>query len=496
MARKVLSFLIAFALILSCVPFMLSVSAAEYEPGTYLVTSESGAKLYGSSEQSLDFVNVAPEGAYLTVIRVDDGFGYTVYGSVYGWIDMSADVKYVSSMPSVTDKNKIEGAKAIHITRVPDKTVYISGEESADITGLEVSLVFDDEQSSTMPVTGYRIAFPDLENIGKKNVTVYYGGFSTTFQITVVRVPVTGIVLTKPDKTTYIEGEPISFDGLEVTAYFSDGRDGGKGIRLSEGEYTVTGVTEGDETLAPGTYEVTVGYMYPEITASFHVYVTGKSVTSLKLLKLPESLVLYQGQTFNSADFELQATYDNGETETITDFDIEYDNMQVGSGYTARIYYMDKYVAFEYSVRELFDTGMELGDTSGVGSYVGEDVNFSRLEVYIVYNSGEKKLTEDYTLTHEIDTSVIGTYPVKVTCGDYTATFDYTVAKRNETRIGDVNFDGTVNAADARLALRAAAKVETLSENAVYAADVDADSKVTASDARKILRVAAGLDKF
>lgn len=494
--KRLISVIVASAIFLACLPFAFSVSAAEYESGTYLVTSQSGAKLYGSAQQSLDFVNVAPEGAYLTVIRVDDGFGYTIYGSVYGWIDMSSDVEYVSSMPSVTDKNKIEGAKAIHITRVPDKTVYVSGEESADITGLEVSLVFDDEQSSTMPVSGYRIAFPDLENIGKKNVTVYYGGFSTTFQITVVRVPVTGIVLTKPVKTTYIEGEPISFDGLVVTAYFSDGRDGGKGIMIDENEYTISGVAEGDSTLAPGTYEVTVGYMYPEITASFHIYVTGKSVTSLKLLKLPSSLILYQGQTFNTKDFELSATYDNGETEIITDFDIEYDNMQVGTGYTARIYYMDKYVAFEYSVRELFDTGMELGDTSSVGSYVGEDINFSKLDVYIVYNSGEKKLTDDYAVAHEIDTSVIGTYPVTVTCGDYTATFNYTVAKRNETRIGDVNSDGNVNAADARLALRAAAKVETLSDEAFYAADVDADSKVTASDARKILRVAAGLDKF
>ena len=496
MIKKILSAVIIAALMLTSLPFTFSAYAADYDTGTYLVTSSSGAKLYEEAVQTFDFVNVAPEGAYLTVITVKDGFGYTVYDSVYGWIDLSADVEFVSSMPAVTDKNKIEGAKAIHITRVPDKTVYVAGEESADISGLIVSLVFNDENSTTMPVTGYTVSFPELDTTGRKSVTVYYGGFSTTFGITVVRVPVTGIVITKPSKTTFIEGEPVSFDGLSVTAYFSDGRDGGRGITLDRDEYKITGVTEGDTTLAPGTYEVTVEYLYPEITASFHVYVTGKSVTSLKLLSLPASLILYQGQTFNTADFQLSATYDNGETEMITDFYIEYDNMQVGEGYTAKIYYMDKYVAFEYSVRELFDVGIELGDTSRVGSYAGDELNFSRLEVYIVYNSGEKKLTEDYTLTHEIDTSVIGTYPVTVTWGDYTATFDYTVAMRNETRIGDVNFDGAVKAADARLALRAAAKIDTLSENAFYAADVDADGKVSAFDARKILRVAAGLEKF
>ena len=493
--KRVISVVVAFAVMLCCMPFAVS-AATEYKPGTYLVTAAGGVRLYDNAQQSLEFATAAPEGAYLTVIRVDGEFGYTIFDSVYGWIDLTSGVEYKNSMPVVTDKNKIEGAKAIHITRVPDKTVYVSGEESADITGLQVSIVFDDEQGSMMPVTGYRVAFPDLVETGRKSVTVYYGGFSTTFGITVVKVPVTGIMVTKPTKTTYIEGEPISFDGLVVTAYFSDGRDGGKGIVLDESEYTLSGVTEGDSTLAPGDYQVTVNYMYPEITATFHIYVTGKSVTSLKLLKLPSSLVLYQGQTFNTEDFELSATYDNGETEIIKNFDIQYDNMTVGTGFIARIYYMDKYVAFEYSVRELFETGIELGDTSRVGSYLDEEVNFSRLEVYVVYNSGDKKLIDDYTLTHEIDVTEIGTYPVTVTYGDFSATFDYTVAKRNETRIGDINNDGKVNSADARLALRGASKVEVLEGSAFYAADVDADGKITAKDARKILRVAANLETF
>jgi len=60
--------------------------------------------------------------------------------------------------------------------------------------------------------------------------------------------------------------------------------------------------------------------------------------------------------------------------------------------------------------------------------------------------------------------------------------------------LGDVNGDGAVKAADARLALRYSAKLEELSENQIKAADVDNSGKVTASDARKILRVSAKLD--
>lgn len=488
---------VIFVCIAMAVPFFVfSVSAENvFVSGSYLVTKEKGIMIYDTYETSLDYRTIVPEGAYLNVINITGNFGYTTYDSVYGWVDLTDGIEYVSSMPAVTDKNKIEGAKGIKVTRLPDKTTFIEGEDYADISGIEVSLVFNDEQGSTMPVIGYTVSFPDLETYGKKEVNIYYGGYSTAYAINVSKVPVTGIVVTKPVKTTFIEGEPISFEGLEVTAYFSDGRDGGSGIKLDSSEYIISGVTEGDTSLAPGTYAVTVTYKYPEITAAFNVYVSGKTVTSLKLLKLPAKLSLYQGQSFNKSEFELVATYDNGTSETITDFDIQCDNMQLGQ-HTARIYYMDKYVAFDYTVYELLQTGIELGDTTTVGSYVGDEPNFSRLQVYAVYNSGEKKLTDDYNLEHEIDINAIGKYPVKVIQGEYAAMFDYTVAKRSEIRIGDVNFDGQVNASDARLALRSAAQVETLASDAFLAADVDLDEKVTAADARKILRVAAGLDVF
>lgn len=59
---------------------------------------------------------------------------------------------------------------------------------------------------------------------------------------------------------------------------------------------------------------------------------------------------------------------------------------------------------------------------------------------------------------------------------------------------GDVDGDGKITAADARLALRAAAKLTTLTKAQLEAADLTNDGRVTAEDARKILRVAAKLE--
>lgn len=63
---------------------------------------------------------------------------------------------------------------------------------------------------------------------------------------------------------------------------------------------------------------------------------------------------------------------------------------------------------------------------------------------------------------------------------------------------GDVNGDGEVNAADARLALRRAVGLETYEEGsrAFLACDVDYNGEVNAADARLILRAAVGLEEL
>ncbi|MDR1628879.1 MAG: protease inhibitor I42 family protein [Oscillospiraceae bacterium] len=62
--------------------------------------------------------------------------------------------------------------------------------------------------------------------------------------------------------------------------------------------------------------------------------------------------------------------------------------------------------------------------------------------------------------------------------------------------LGDIDGDVTVTAADARLCLRASAKLQTLTQEQQQAADVFSDGEITAANARKILRVSAKLERF
>ncbi|MBQ3087220.1 MAG: hypothetical protein IJC45_07790 [Clostridia bacterium] len=61
--------------------------------------------------------------------------------------------------------------------------------------------------------------------------------------------------------------------------------------------------------------------------------------------------------------------------------------------------------------------------------------------------------------------------------------------------LGDINGDGAITTADARLALRKAVGLETFSEAQDRAAKVDGSKEVEVAHARKILRAAVGLEK-
>ena len=67
------------------------------------------------------------------------------------------------------------------------------------------------------------------------------------------------------------------------------------------------------------------------------------------------------------------------------------------------------------------------------------------------------------------------------------------VAFAAKSKLGDVNGDGKVAAADALLVLQSSAGLRTLDAAQKTRADYNKDGKVSAVDARKILQVVAGL---
>lgn len=123
---------------------------------------------------------------------------------------------------SATFEIEIFGVTGIEITNMPDKTEYAHG-ESLDATGLEVSEVYGD--GSTEIVSDYTLSGFDSSKAGKKNVTVTYKTYSTTFTVDVYG-EVSGIRISRyPDKYYYAIGEKLDTTGLEVVVQFEDGSE-------------------------------------------------------------------------------------------------------------------------------------------------------------------------------------------------------------------------------------------------------------------------------
>lgn len=73
-------------------------------------------------------------------------------------------------------------------------------------------------------------------------------------------------------------------------------------------------------------------------------------------------------------------------------------------------------------------------------------------------------------------------------------TFEITIEPEIKFPLGDVDMNGIVQAADARLALRASVGLQELSTEAFVLADADKNGVIQAADARLILRTSVGLE--
>lgn len=107
---------------------------------------------------------------------------------------------------------------------------------------------------------------------------------------------------------------------------------------------------------------------------------------------------------------------------------------------------------------------------------------FTNSHLFVIYNPKSEFINEEDNigtgcrLNYETPDGIVTNYYVSVT--------------------GDLDSDGKVTASDARLLLRASAKMDNLTGAFSIAADVNLDGKITAADARKTLLVAANMTYF
>lgn len=468
--KKIIALIICIAVIAS--GFSVGCSAADTQ---YIVNNPQGTPLYYLASENSAVLASVPYNTILLPLKSSENFVKVKYAGYSGYVDVN-DL----SLYGVTI-----GIAGIAVSQYPAKTVYYEDDEfNAD--GLKISAVYSD--GTVKEVTGYNITVPDMNSAGTKTVYISYSGKRTSFDIDILRLPLSEIKITKePESYDVIEGtEKPLFDGMELTAYFTDGRP-----PVTADKYSITNYNP--EIL--GEQNVTLYYKYPDISTNITINVIPKSVTKLEIERLPDKTEYYDDDlnpVFTG--MIVRAFYNNGKSEIITPERVEFANNAVsGAENDMTVFYKGCSVNYTVTVNRTVLSGLRVISPAKTNYILNEETDFSGIGVFAVYNSGNEIPVQDYDIDTP-DTSSCGKKTVNVYYDNFSASFDITVV--SDASIGDIDKNGKVNSSDARLALRISLKLENATDEQIFLGDINKDGKLTTIDARKILRCALKLESI
>lgn len=145
-------------------------------------------------------------------------------------------------------------------------------------------------------------------------------------------------VESQPDKTSYYEGETFDSEGLSLKITYED-----------QSEKIVTrGFTVVNSVMGKDTEKVQL--MYGGISVDITVSVTPQALEELRITNAPDKTVYEEGEYFVPTGMIVQAKYNNGATQKITDYSYSSEQLKKDQTYVV-ISYAGKSVSQSITVR-------------------------------------------------------------------------------------------------------------------------------------------------
>ena len=115
----------------------------------------------------------------------------------------------------------------------------------------------------------------------------------------------------KPDKTTYVMGEPFDKTGMQIIATYTDG---------SKADVTKAVRTSGYESTSSGLKKMTVSYTYKDKTVTLQFsYQMNPKLTGITITKKPDKLSTYKvGEPLSKEGMIVTASFSDGTTKDVT----------------------------------------------------------------------------------------------------------------------------------------------------------------------------------
>ena len=306
---------------------------------------------------------------------------------------------------------------SVAVKTMPNKTKYYVG-DTFDQTGLTLTATYNNGKTETI-ANGITCTGFSSEAVGSKTVTASYGGKSTTFNVDIEAVKLVSIaVKTNPTKMSYYQGEALDSTGLTLTATYNNGNT----------ETVTTGFTcSALDSSSAGQKTITVTYQ--GLTTTFSVTVIAVNLVSVSVKTMPNKTSYFTGESFDQTGLTLTATYNNGNTETISS-GIEctgFSSATAGQK-TVTASYGGKSTTFTVEVKAIVPTGITVKTAPNKTEYfVGDSYDGTGLVVNVTYNNGTNKdITTGFT-TSGFSSATAGKNTVTVSYEGFTATFDVTI---------------------------------------------------------------------
>ncbi len=307
----------------------------------------------------------------------------------------------------------------IVLSSLPNKIEYLEGQD-LDLTGMVVTAVMNNGMENIV-ASGYSVSGYSSEP-GTHTVTITYLKKTATFDVTVAERKIVSLVLNSlPEKTEYVSGQAFDERGMQVIATYDNGD-----VIVAE-NYTVSGFDD-----VPGIKNVVI--TVEDKSVSFPINVIARIVTSFELVSLPSKLNYIEYESFDKTGIKVEATYNDGITEEITNYEIMGVSTNVGT-HTVSVAFEGFVRTFEITVSARVLDKIVVTAPNKTAYYIGESFDDTGLTVTACYNNGQRIQVDDYALSG-FESTASGVKTITVSYGGLAYDFAVVVAERSVVETG------------------------------------------------------------
>ncbi len=338
----------------------------------------------------------------------------------------------------------------IEFINAPTKKFYVGDATSAfDANGLEVDVTYNNGTTETFDATELDITYTGFDTTEAKTITMTgtYEGVSGTFDVAINPVELVSVaVKTMPNKTKYYVGDEFDQTGLTLTATYNNGKT----------ETISSGITcTGFSSAAAGSKSVTASYGGKSTT--FSVDIEEVKLVSIAVKTNPTKISYYQGDSLDSTGLTLTATYNNGNTETVTSgFTCSALDSSSAGQKTITVTYQGLTTTFNVTVIAVTLVSVAVKTMPDKTSYfTDESFDQTGLTLTAAYNNGKTETVSSGITCTGFSSATAGTKTVTASYGGKSTTFTVNVVaivptgisiktapSKTEYFVGD-SYDGT-----------------------------------------------------